>query len=640
MKPRVLHKLKEKEAVEWSYPNDFIPGALRLIEVKPLLSKSNSKLVLYEFPELSLNEADKTNPSLIPNYVALSHVWKPSPAIAGRQNNRPLHIKIKEGTSVISWLGLMQSAIASSHLKCDYLWLDFVCIHQTSNEDKKLQIKNMVNIYAYCSAAIVMLGGMRSAQRLEDESSWHTRAWTLQEALESIRRERNAVRYALIEWNYDKTFDVFRQGFQRLEHGLAIVPIRELLSLQGNDMPIAHIQSAPKYGPRIYDDHILLPVNCFGKNKDVMTSLLRLLFAPREWVTTYKREPYIWRSLWVRTSSMEHDIMYSSMNLFNPPIPLQVDYDVDFNDIIIQFLELLHEKSRVPYWLQIGHRIPVCAWSGLFPQRPHFQKHDLPTYKVGGMDVNAYELLCSDGCCDNIDICIEIMGASKQTGHIICTKLLKLVRVARTDTLPVYTNRCWQHVRKILLSYIPGDISLEPEIWNFEIDPDAAVDEVETYPQFDRKTTNLNAYDNVTGRPVVPMYNKNEVWNRSPTKGADLTPLEHPFPKPMSVDLTALCWFDGRLGPYVSIIGFHNSHYQNPVVYFLDRTKDGNIQRVGAGKLLLAEEYRIRSDMPWRHVRVGGRGMVEPAITKCCCERKREVPVIKKGEDDWWSDTW
>jgi len=640
MKGRVIHELYEKENVAWYHPSDFTPGALRLIEAKPLFSKSNSKLILHEFPELKLEKASTTTRSVIPNYAAVSHVWKPSPAIANRENTRPLHITIKDGIHEISWLGLMQAAIAASHLKCDYIWLDFVCIHQTSKEDKSLQIQNMANIYGYCSTTLVMFGGMRCSQRLEDESFWHMRAWTLQEAVESVRRGRNAVRYALIEWHYDKSFEVFRTGFQALDHGLAIVPIRELLSLQGNPMAIAQIKSAPKYGPRLYHERIFVPVHSFGGNKDVMKSLLRLLFLPSEWHSAYEKDSSLWRSLWVRTSSMEHDVLYSSMNLFSTPIPIKVDYSQGFNNILIHFLATLHEHPSVPYWFKIGHRIPVCAWSGLFPQRPSFKKHDLPTYKIGEKEFKAHELFCDNGCCENIDVCVEIMGASREMGHTICAKTLKLVRVAQTETLPVYTNRCWQHVCKILVSYIPGNEPLEPENWSFQVDPDVVVEEVQTYARFDEKTTIPNAYDRVPGRPVVPEYNKNEKWIRSPTKGADLTPLERPSPESKPIDLTALCWFDGRPGPYLAIVGFYNTHYQNPVVYFFDRTKDGNVQRVGVGKLLLAEKDHIKSDISWKHIRVGGRGSVEVSIEKCVCEKKEEVPLIKEGDDEWWSDTW
>jgi Heterokaryon incompatibility protein (HET) len=638
-----IHELTEGKG-PWSYPERpgiFTPGALRLIQVKPLLSRERSRIVLYEFPESVLQCIQGNDGHTLPIYAAISHVWKPSPAIASRINTRPLHITLEEnGTHEIGWLGLMQAAIAARHLKCDYLWLDFICLNQTSKADKKLQIKNMANIYAYCAYTIVMLGGVRCAQRLEDESLWHTRAWTLQEALESVRRGRNAVRYALIEWEYDKSFEVYRKGFQKLEEGMAIVPIRELLDLQGNPMPIAQIKHSGKYGPRRYGDRMLVPVHTFGENKEVIKSLLRLLYHPQELSKDVKLDSSIWRALWVRMSSREHDVLYSSMNLFSTPVQLDIDYQKDFETVLIHFLGTLHEKPSVPYWLSIGHRIPVYEWSGLLPKRPCFNKHEAPTYTIGKSEpVDAQELLCSRGCCSSLHLCVEITGASKEAGHTLCAKVLKLVRVAKTQTLPTYTDRRWQHVRKILISYITGrSEAVEGENWSFETDVDAVAEEVDTHSHFDEDTTVLNRFDYSTGHPVLPQHNKHELWIRSRTEGADLAPLENPSPEPGSVDMTALCWLDGRLGPYLAILGFYNTHYQNPVVYFFDRTKDGNVQRVGTGKLLLAETDRIRADIPWRHLGVGG-SKVAPVFQKCVCEEKAVVPLIETGQNEWWSET-
>ncbi|KAI9780420.1 MAG: hypothetical protein M1839_006694 [Geoglossum umbratile] len=643
MPGRKIHELVEGKGT-WRYPgslDSFTLGALRLIQVKPLLSKKNSRLLLYEFPALALQGAEGGN---IPSYAAVSHVWQPSPAVARRENTRPLYITVEEdGTHEISWLGLMQTAIAARHLKCDYIWLDFVCLNQTSKADKRLQIKNMANIYAYCSATIVMFGGVRCAQRLDDESFWHTRAWTLQEAVESVKRGRNAVRYALVEWPYDKSYEVFRRGFQKLEGGLAIVPIRELLDLHGNPMPMAQTKKVRKYGPPSYGETILLPVHCFSNTAEVIKSLLLLLYHPMELGKHTVMDSSIWRALWVRTSSREHDVLYSSMGLFSTPVHLDINYNKEFESVLIDFVAALHEKSSVPHWLGIGHRIPVYGWSGLLPKRPEFKRHTVPTYVVGGSkEIDATEFLCDGGCCSALDLCVEITGASKEAGHTLCAKVLNVVRVAKTETLSVYTGRCWQHVRKILLSYIPegSGAAAGSENWTFETDADAVVEEVDTYSRFDKETAVLNRYDGSTGKPVVPQYNKQEAWIRSRTEGADLAPLQYHSPESVSVDVTALCWLDGRVGPYLVIVGFFNTHYQNPVVYFIDRTKDGNIQRVGTGKLLLAERDRIKSDIPWRHLRVGGSGGADPVFGNCVCEEKEDVPLIELEQDEWWSDTW
>lgn len=156
----------------------------------------------------------------------------------------------------------------------------------------------------------------------------------------------------------------------------------------------------------------------------------------------------------------------------------------------------------------------------------------------------------------------------------------------------------------MLLSYNPKGDTSGRENWTFKTDRRAAVNEDSTYiPSRGESEPILNIFDCYSGLDgVVRQFNKEETWNRSITQGADLVPLHHPSLEHGSVATTALCWLDGRIGPYLAIIRFFNQHYQIPIVYFFDRTTAENIQRVGTGKLLFTERDRIKSEMPWRHL--------------------------------------
>ena len=77
---------------------------------------------------------------------------------------------------------------------------------------------------------IVMFGGVRAAQSVEDNSSWIARAWTLQEAVESARRGIDSDRYALIEWPHDDSYQpIVGVIFHKLKDGLGIVLLRSLV---------------------------------------------------------------------------------------------------------------------------------------------------------------------------------------------------------------------------------------------------------------------------------------------------------------------------------------------------------------------------------------------------------------------------
>lgn len=234
----------------------------------------------------------------------------------------------------------MEAAIAARHLKCDYLWLDFICLDQQSSHDKKLQIKNMANIYAYCSTTIIMPGGVMRAQHPEDEAFWHTRAWTLQEAIKSFvrGRSRSSVRYVLIKWPF-KGEGRYTTSPVLVGEELAITELRDMLSSAGEVMYV-------HYGPK-EEQYIEVPNRAFG-TREVTRNLVNLMYGAGE-KFNYDKDPLIWLSLWVQTSSREHDLVYSSMNLFSTPIPLEVDYSQKFGSLLIQFLATMHKTTRVPY---------------------------------------------------------------------------------------------------------------------------------------------------------------------------------------------------------------------------------------------------------------------------------------------------
>ncbi len=53
--------------------------------------------------------------------------------------------------------------------------------------------------------------------------------------------------------------------------------------------------------------------------------------------------------------------------------------------------------------------------------------------------------------------------------------------------------------------------------------------------------------------------------------------------------------------------------------------------------MLLAETDRIRDDIPWRHMRIGGEKAV-PVFENCVCEEKPVVPLIEIGPANWNSE--
>src|SRR5277367_1567730 len=63
--------------------------------------------------------------------------------------------------------------------KARYLWLDRLCIMQTSKQDKRWQIVHTFNLYRHCTQCLVLPGGIQRLVPLDEETSWVHRAWTL-----------------------------------------------------------------------------------------------------------------------------------------------------------------------------------------------------------------------------------------------------------------------------------------------------------------------------------------------------------------------------------------------------------------------------------------------------------------------------
>lgn len=115
-------------------------------------------------------------------YSAISYVWRGLGPLPSTEN-RWLKIKQDERGDRINVEVLRHAAAASLHRGIPHIWMDRLCIMQTNTDDKNWQIRKMFGIYQDCSLCIVLPGGMQRLVRLDEETTWIHRGWTLQEVL-------------------------------------------------------------------------------------------------------------------------------------------------------------------------------------------------------------------------------------------------------------------------------------------------------------------------------------------------------------------------------------------------------------------------------------------------------------------------
>ncbi|KAK7461438.1 hypothetical protein VKT23_008616 [Stygiomarasmius scandens] len=164
----------------------FTEKRYRFIDIHSFLHRH--KLDIYESSTLSVG---------FPAHAIISYVWHGLTAecyqlekdrffrvfcgVHGdgslREDGGPINLKVLEYVCLY--------ASSPSGIRCQYLWLDRLCIMQTSKQDKAWQIGKMYDIYASCEQCIVLLGGLQRLASYHEEtgSGWMDRAWTYQEAI-------------------------------------------------------------------------------------------------------------------------------------------------------------------------------------------------------------------------------------------------------------------------------------------------------------------------------------------------------------------------------------------------------------------------------------------------------------------------
>jgi hypothetical protein len=543
----------EWEGKPWKYSSDFIPGALRLVAVEPLLRSGLSEIHLYEFDGLSLYSLGTTSTS---SYACISHVWEASLEVQriSRHENRPLGIYLSdsEPNHTISWHGLTQAARGAKWALCDWLWLDLLCLNQANKGDKNLQIKKMERVYGAARATLVMFGGVAAAQPIDKTASWIDRAWTMQEAVSSKA-------YGLVEWNYPDSFvphnpDSIR--FTQLEGNIAVVDLLEILVLaQETTLGKTNRLKIPGTRGRKDIETDLPPVKCLGSQPRAVSALVTILHNKKYIadVPIATRDSAIWRGLWIRTSKKPHDMVYSSMSVFGEEI--EVNYDQPAEEVLFELVSRFDSKARFvsysPQWLCIGHNIPVNPRSGLLPLQPTFKPHSAPIYEIAGTEYSAAQLLCD--CCKDLRLTIAVRKTSKTFGHIVCSKIMTATHYFDLKN----SSSAWLRECQLHLS--------------------GPSDGAENYDQF---------YDAANLKCSWDLDN--------------------------NVIGTARCEFDGELGPYVVVVGYQRENLadwtesKEPLVFFMQQNHAGTWQKVGTGKLFAVRDYFPLDAVTYTHLHVGG----------------------------------
>ncbi|OAX42773.1 hypothetical protein K503DRAFT_779708 [Rhizopogon vinicolor AM-OR11-026] len=290
-------------------------------------------------------------------YAAMSYVWKGNPfepcevkshhrfSVAGALDGDPISIHV-----------LSQACLAAVKHEARYIWLDRLCIMQTNREDKNWQIRQMSAMYKRCNPCIVLPGGVQKLVRIDEETAWIHRGWTLQELL---MPERALV---LLAW---------KLGAGSVMAGDAFGTVSEVTPNESAVMSAADVLNACVVGyieftsPRP-PSPLLIRSCVFGA---ASPNLYATSVAMSEELASDPdaRNHAIWQSALMRTSSRPVDMVFSIMGLFGVILdPKMFEKEDRIGATVALAKEILRKGGRAS-WLGMSFRLPPCSALCTFP---------------------------------------------------------------------------------------------------------------------------------------------------------------------------------------------------------------------------------------------------------------------------------
>ncbi|KAJ6473294.1 hypothetical protein C8R45DRAFT_411037 [Mycena sanguinolenta] len=338
------------------------PCRYRFFDCKAFVEEN--KLMIYESENLS--DAP---------YTTISYTWRgndtnlddPSSPLHWKDVLGTFQVKGGEDGDPISLDVLLHVCILSLRdATSRFVWLDRLSIMQTSKPDKQWQIRKMNGIYQSCEMCCILPGGIRRLVRLEEETSWIHRGWTLQEA---IVPKHATVLYA---WNRAMDGEVFTGG------GFTLTPI---IAGQSAHTELSVLLQASLLSssmvPMIVDG-VQIPLNfsIFGADGDLAatapsTALLEALASTNDDTAALnRRHQQIWRSALLRSSSRPVDMVFSVMGLFGVSLDPGSFHSDDRLGATIALAKGILQKGEEATWIGATYAMDPCPRLCTFPEFP------------------------------------------------------------------------------------------------------------------------------------------------------------------------------------------------------------------------------------------------------------------------------
>lgn len=363
--------------------SDFLAHSLLTITSSPTLPSAPYAAVSYPWTGLP-------NPDPTPSFrVALNHPAVPS---------NPISIPV-----------LRTACLAAREHGADLLWIDQLCILQTSAEDKAWQVRRMFSLYQRCAVSLVFPGGLQRLAAHDEHTNWIERAWTLQEAMPEET-------WVVFQWTRGSGEVTGLAGGRVEEVDRGTSAMMKL----GGMLQVACVPGSARFA----GDKVRFGV--FGGERDAILALMAVKEAGgREGM----REMAVWRSALMRTCSVACDLVFSVMGIFGVELEVERygagDREKAAADLVFEIAKMGGRAS----WLGAAPGCPVQSKVCSLPEFPVVDGREV-WYFVDGTRKRPWDAMGRglDWYVEPLEAAIKTMGCGTLhlTGDTLRVKLASI----------------------------------------------------------------------------------------------------------------------------------------------------------------------------------------------------------------------
>lgn len=300
-------------------------------------------------------------------YAVISYVWRGLPPLPDEKSTLPkINVKGAEGADPISVEVLKIVSLAAERQGCKLIWLDALCILQDDDDDKAWQIQRMYDIYRSSTECIVAPGGLQRLVSLTEETTWASRAWTLQEAIAPPSV------HCLFAW--DRGDCQFQSNFPLLVSQLestkaAIAPLKTALemAMKGRGVSLFDLQGRRMDLPSSSEEYRILLFGDAGRDRPRIRELIDAMdMKGKTGMFTA-----IWRSSFMRAAKYPVDAVFSIMGIMGVTLDTSKFGNQDRLGATIALMRAILERGGQAEWLGIATKAlpnPRLSTLPVFPE--------------------------------------------------------------------------------------------------------------------------------------------------------------------------------------------------------------------------------------------------------------------------------